>query len=150
VLGLTKAVAWVARTRTMDRALENTPVISIVDDDDSVRAVTCSLVRSLGLTAYGFASAEEFLLSPRLNETACLISDIQMPKMSGIELQGALLAQGRNIPIIFFTAFPDEMVEARAMKAGAIGFLCKPFDGRDMIKCLDRALKAFGLGISEN
>jgi FixJ family two-component response regulator len=127
-------------------SLANIAVISIIDDDDSVRAAACSLVRSLGLTAHGFASAEEFLQSPRLDETSCLISDIQMPNMSGVELQSVLVAQGRRIPIIFFTAFPDETVEARVMEAGAICFLCKPYDGQDMIKCLDRAI---GLDISE-
>jgi FixJ family two-component response regulator len=130
--------------------LANIPIVSIVDDDESMRAVTCSLIRSLGLTAYAFASAEEFLKSPRLTETACLISDIQMPKMNGIELQRALLSQGHRIPIIFFTAFPDEAVQARAMEAGAIGFLCKPFDGQDMIRCLDIAMKAAGRDSSGN
>jgi FixJ family two-component response regulator len=130
--------------------LPEVPVISVVDDDDSMRAIACSLVRSLGLTAYGFASAKEFLSSPRLSETSCLISDVQMPNMSGLELQSALIARGQRIPVIFFTAFPDEKIEARAMEAGAICFLCKPFDGRDMVKCLDKAIKAAGLGISEN
>jgi FixJ family two-component response regulator len=130
--------------------LPNIPVISVVDDDDSMRAVICSLVRSLGLTAYDFAAAEAFLQSPRLSETSCLISDVQMPNMSGIELQSALIARGRLIPVIFFTAFPDEAVEAHAMKAGAICFLSKPFDGQDMINCIEKALKATGHGISEN
>ena len=137
-----------ARRRT--ESLANIPIVCIVDDDESMRAVTCSLIRSLGLTACGFASAEEFLRSPRLTETSCLISDIQMPNMSGIELQSALIAQGHKIPIIFFTAFPDEAVEARAMEAGAIAFLCKPFDGQDMIRCLDTAIKASQRGVPGN
>src|SRR5262245_8840567 len=106
-----------------------------------MRAVACSLIRSLGLTAYGFESAEAFLRSPRLAETSCVISDVQMPNMNGIELQSALIAAGHDIPIIFFTAFPDEAVESRVMQAGAIGFLCKPFDSQDMIRCLDTAMK---------
>jgi FixJ family two-component response regulator len=130
--------------------LANIPVVSVVDDDESMRAVTCSLIRSLGLTAHAFASAEEFLRSPRLAETSCLISDVQMPIMSGIELQSALIAQGHKIPIIFFTAFPDEAVEARAIAAGAIGFLHKPFDGQDMIRCLDIAMKTSGGRVSGN
>jgi FixJ family two-component response regulator len=130
--------------------LANIPIVSIVDDDESMRAVTCSLIRSLGLKAYAFASAEEFLRSPRLTETSCLISDVQMPNMNGIELQNALISQGHRIPIIFFTAFPDEAVQARAMEAGAIGFLCKPFDGQDMIRCLDIAMKAAGPGAPGN
>src|ERR1700730_16712738 len=125
-----------------DKPVETIPIVSIVDDDEAMRAVTCSLIRSLGLTAYGFASAEEFLRSPRLTETSCLISDVQMPIMSGIELQSALISRGYTIPIIFFTAFPDEALEARAMKAGAICFLSKPFESQGMIRCLDMAMKA--------
>jgi FixJ family two-component response regulator len=128
--------------------LANIPIVSVVDDDESMRAVTCSLIRSLGLAAYAFASAEEFLRSPRLAETSCLISDVQMPNMSGIELQTALIDQGYKFPIIFFTAFPDEAVEARAMAAGAIGFLHKPFDSQDMIRCLDIAIKPSGGKVS--
>jgi FixJ family two-component response regulator len=120
--------------------LPNNPVISIVDDDDSVRASIDSLVRSLGFTAHSFASADAFLQSPRLTETRCLISDVQMPDISGLELQNILIAQGSSIPIIFITAFPDEAVEKTAMKAGAICFLNKPFDGQVMIKCLYRAM----------
>src|SRR5262249_22309150 len=121
--------------------LANIPIVSIVDDDESIRAVTSSLIRSLGYAAYAFASAEEFLRSPHLSETCCLISDVQMPNMNGIELQSALIAKGFNIPIIFFTAFPDAAVEGRAKAAGAVGFLSKPFDGQDMIRCLDIAMK---------
>jgi FixJ family two-component response regulator len=73
-----------------------------------------------------------------------------MPKMNGIELQSALKTQGYRIPIIFVTAFPDDAIEARAMRAGAVCFLSKPFEGRDMIKCLEKALKGKGLGILEN
>jgi FixJ family two-component response regulator len=126
----------------------NIPIFSIVDDDESMRAVTSSLIRSLGFKAYAFASAEEFLRSPRLRETSCIISDVQMPNMNGLELQSTLIAQGYKIPIIFFTAFPDEAVEARAMAAGGIGFLYKPFDSQDMIRCLNIALKTSGGGIS--
>lgn len=140
--GLIWLFAGDAPTAERTRFLANIPIVSIVDDDESMRAVTCSLMRSLGFVAYGFASAEEFLQSPRLTETSCLICDVQMPNMSGIELQSVLISQGHNIPVIFFTAFPDEAIEARAMGAGAIGFLCKPFDGQDMIRCLEIAMKA--------
>jgi FixJ family two-component response regulator len=126
----------------MGRLPEN-PVISIVDDDDSVRASIDSLVRSLGFTAHSFASADAFLRSPRLAETKCLISDVQMPNISGIELQAILSTQGSVIPIIFITAFPDEAVEKTALQAGAVCFLNKPFDGQVMIQCLYRAM---GLG----
>jgi FixJ family two-component response regulator len=124
--------------------LVSIPAISIVDDDRSVRAATCSFLRSLGLRAFEFASAEEFLRSPLLIETACLICDVQMPNMNGIELQSALVAGGYKMPVIFITAFPDGTIEARAMGAGAIAFLRKPFDGQEMIRCLDIALKASG------
>ncbi len=107
-------------------------------------------MRSLGFATHGFASADAFLRSPLLTETSCLISDIQMPNMSGIELQSVLIARGIRIPIIFITAFPDEAVEAHAMKAGAICFLNKPFDGQVMIKCLDRAMKSAGPGPSQD
>jgi FixJ family two-component response regulator len=120
--------------------LPENPVISIVDDDDSVRASIDSLVRSLGFTAHSFASADAFLRSPQLAQTKCLISDVQMPNISGIELQNILITQGSSIPIIFITAFPDEAVEKTAMQAGAICFLNKPFDGQVMIKCLYRAM----------
>jgi FixJ family two-component response regulator len=120
--------------------LPDQSVISIVDDDDSVRASLDSLVRSLGFTAYSFPSADAFLQSPRLGDTKCVISDVQMPNMTGLELQNVMLAQGLRIPIIFITAFPDEALEAAAMKAGAIAFLNKPFDGQVMIECLQKAV----------
>jgi FixJ family two-component response regulator len=129
--------------------LQKVPVISIIDDDESVRGATRSLVRSLGFTAQTFASAEDFLQSPRVNDSSCVITDVQMPGLSGVELQSRLLAQGCRIPIIFITAFPDENVEARAMKAGAICFLSKPFDGSTLIKYLDVALKRQAAGTAE-
>ena len=121
--------------------MSNIPVISIIDDDESVRAATNRLVRSLGFIALTFASADEFLRSPRLHDTSCVIADVQMPGMSGIELQSILIATGKNMPIIFITAFPDEGIRARALKAGAIGFLRKPFEGSTLIQCIDDALR---------
>ena len=122
--------------------MSNIPVISIIDDDESVRAATNRLVRSLGFVAVTFSSADEFLRSPRLHDTSCVIADVQMPGMSGIELQSILIAEGKNMPIIFITAFPDEGIRARALKAGAIGFLSKPFEGSTLIQYIDDALKA--------
>lgn len=121
--------------------LKKVPVIAIVDDDESVRTATNSLMRSVGFTAHAFASAEEFLQSPHLQDTSCLISDVQMPRMSGIELQSQLLEQGHRTPIIFITAFPDESLQARALKAGAVCFLNKPVDGKTLLKWLKEALK---------
>jgi FixJ family two-component response regulator len=134
----------------MLECVSNTAVISIVDDDESIRDVISSLIRSHGLTAHAFVSAEEFLQSPHLSETSCLISDVQMPNMNGIELQRVLIEQGRRMPIIFISAFPDEAVEASAMKAGAICFLSKPFDGREIIKCIADAIEGTGIDTSES
>jgi FixJ family two-component response regulator len=122
--------------------LKKTPVISIVDDDEAVRLALRSLVRSLGYVSNVFASAEEFLESSQLKETSCLISDIQMPGMNGIELQSRLKILDPSTPVIFVTAFPDERYRARALEAGAIGFLEKPFEGCAMIKLIERALRA--------
>ncbi|KRR16511.1 two-component system response regulator [Bradyrhizobium lablabi] len=115
-------------------------MISIIDDDGSVRAATHNLVRSLGYVVNTFASAEEFLRSPRLNDTSCIITDIRMPAMSGLDLQEHLLATGRRFPFIFVTAFSVESDRDRAMKAGATCFLSKPFDGETLIQCLEAAL----------
>lgn len=118
------------------------PIITIVDDDEAVRTALESLIRSLGLRASTFASADAFLNSERVRDTSCLITDIQMPGISGIELQARLRAQGNMVPMIFITAFPEERVRRRAMAAGAVGFLSKPFDGSAIIDCIDRALGA--------
>jgi FixJ family two-component response regulator len=120
------------------------PVISIVDDDASVREATKGLVRSLGYAAATFESAEEFLGSGRLRDTDCLITDVQMPGLSGVELQNRLIADGYLMPVIFLTAYPDEGIRERALRAGACGFLSKPFDEDNQIGCLSRALGAEG------
>jgi FixJ family two-component response regulator len=117
------------------------PVISIVDDDESVRTATGSLVRSLGYFVHSFASADEFLQSPHVRDTSCLISDVQMPNMGGLELQRHLRDGGYRTPIIFITAFPDSQTEARALKAGAVCFLTKPFGGSTLLKYLAEALQ---------
>jgi FixJ family two-component response regulator len=117
-----------------------TPVISIIDDDASVRAATNNLIRSLGYTVHTFASADAFLCSEYIDGTSCVIADVQMPAMSGIELQSHLRGQGNRVPFIFITAFPEDSVRARAFEAGAICFLTKPFDGATLIGYLDAAL----------
>jgi FixJ family two-component response regulator len=121
--------------------LEDTPMISIVDDDEAVRLALRSLVRSLGYASKVFASAEEFLESSYLNDTACLISDVQMPGMNGIELQSRLKRLECSAPVIFVTAFPDERNRALALEGGAIGFLEKPFEGRAMVQLIQAALR---------
>jgi len=122
-------------------ALSKLPLVAIIDDDASVRATTDSLVRSLGYIVNTFASAEEFLRSNRLDDLSCVIADVQMPGMSGVELQAHLLTQGNQVPFIFVTAFPDERVRAQALRAGAICYLTKPFDGENLIQGLQAALK---------
>ena len=124
--------------------LSKGPVISIVEDDAAVRAATENLVKSVGFGVYTFASAEEFLRSNRVAETACLISDVQMPNMSGVELQASLANRGFRIPTIFMTAFPDESVRRRAMNAGAVGFLHKPFNGKALIQFIQDAISKGG------
>jgi FixJ family two-component response regulator len=128
----------------MQSGKTNSGVISIVDDDEIIRATLSSFVRSFGLTAYAFSSAEEFLQSPHVAETSCLISDIQMPNLDGIELQSILAARGQRIPIIFLTGFPDETVEVQAMTAGALCYLSKPFNEEQLLKYIDQALAIGG------
>jgi FixJ family two-component response regulator len=116
-------------------------VISVIDDDASVRAAANNLLCSHGYLVRTFASAEEFLQSVHLVSSACVIADVQMPAMSGIDLLIHMRAKGYPAPFIFITAFPEDSVRARAMKAGAICFLAKPFAGPVLINCIETALK---------
>lgn len=125
------------------------PVVSIIDDDMSVRVATSRLVRSHGYRALAFASAEDFLKSKHLDDTWCVIADVQMPGTTGIELQRLLRAHGRSLPMIFITAFPEENIRARALEGGAVGFLSKPFEGEKLIECVDNALRMCGRGPSK-
>jgi FixJ family two-component response regulator len=120
----------------------HTPVIAIVDDDESFRHATTSLIRSLGYSAAAFPSADTFVNSNAVENTDCLITDVQMPGMSGIELQNYLIAQGHHVPVIFITAFAEVEARRRALRAGAIGFLGKPFGDENLISCLNKALAA--------
>jgi FixJ family two-component response regulator len=115
--------------------------ISIVDDDEELREATKGLVRSLGYAAATFGSAEEFLNSERRHDTSCVIADVQMPGLSGVEMQRQLIAEGNRLPMIFVTAFPEDRIRASAMEAGAVGFLSKPCNEEHLIGCLDSALK---------
>ena len=133
-----------ALTEIGDCRLRKVPMISIVDDDISVRESTKELVESLGYEALTFASAEEFLGSQRVRDTSCLITDLQMRGLSGIDLQRRLVDEGRGIPTIFITAFPDEKMRSHALNAGAIGFLSKPFSDEALIHHLNAALADFG------
>jgi FixJ family two-component response regulator len=115
-------------------------MIVIVDDDRSVRVATESLVRSFGFRAKSFGSAEEFLISPEINQASCIITDLQMPGISGLELQSDLHDRQNRTPLIFITAFPEEGIKRQAIDAGAYGFLTKPFDADELKECITRAL----------
>jgi FixJ family two-component response regulator len=116
-------------------------LIAIVDDDDSVRAAVQGLLKAEGLPAQAFASAEGFLRSGKQDETACLIADIRMPGMSGLELQAKLNAERRRIPIIFITAHGDAKMRMQALRAGAVEFLAKPFDDKALLDSVRAALQ---------
>ncbi|MPZ38297.1 MAG: response regulator [Rhizobiales bacterium] len=119
-------------------------MIAIIDDDVSVRTATSRLVRSLGYHPHTFASADDFLRSQHVSDAWCVLADVQMPGMTGIELQNLLRAQGRTIPMIFITAFFEESIKTRALEAGAVAFLSKPFDGKALVDCIDTALGQSG------
>ena len=121
--------------------LSESPLIAIVDDDEAIRIATEGLIRSLGFAARTFASAEALLASDVVGKTACLITDLQMPGMSGLDLQDALLASGHQMPIIFITAYPEERFQKRALANGAAGILVKPFDGQRLADCLKEVLR---------
>src|ERR1043165_2169189 len=119
------------------------PLISIVDDDESVRTALKSLIDAVGFRAGVFDSGEKFLNSPLLSQTDCLITDVRMPGMSGLELQDRLSAAGRSIPIVFISAHEDREARARGLRAGAIDFLQKPFSEDSLLGaisiCLDKS-----------
>ena len=119
-------------------------VISVVDDDASVRAATNNLLSSHGYMVHTFASAEDFLQSADPDDASCVVADVQMPGMSGLDLLTHVRTQGNGVPFIFITAFPDEGVRAQALKAGAICFLAKPFAGPTLINCVETALRGDG------
>jgi FixJ family two-component response regulator len=119
----------------------NTKIVAIVDDDDSMRMAVQDLLEAVGLLAQGFASAEEFLRSGVQHATACLIADIRMPGMSGLELQAHLKAERCRIPIIFITAHGDEKMRLQARREGAVEFLSKPFDNEVLLDNVRAALE---------
>ena len=121
--------------------MSKAPLIAIVEDDEFFRDSMRRLMRSLGYTVEAFPSAADFLASRRLNGTACLIADIHMPGMTGIELYGRLIEAGRDIPTILVTAYPDEATRARALKDGVVCYLLKPFDDNDLMDCVRRAVE---------
>jgi FixJ family two-component response regulator len=122
--------------------VDQTPkLIAIIDDDEAMQDSLRDLMEAAGLAARCFESAEEFLESDLHNRAACLIVDIRMPKMSGLQLQARLKEEGRNIPIIFITAHGDARMRIRAMREGAVEFLAKPFDHHLLLKRVRAALE---------
>jgi FixJ family two-component response regulator len=120
----------------------NTRLIAIVDDDDLMRSALQGLLKAVDLPAQVFGSAEEFLQSGQHHQTACLIADIRMPGMSGLELQAKLNAERCRIPIIFITAHGDERMRMQALRAGAVEFLAKPFDEETLLESVRVALES--------
>jgi FixJ family two-component response regulator len=119
--------------------MSEAPLIAIVDDDVMICEATKDLVEALGFNACTFTSAGEFLNSGCVSNTACLILDVQMPGMNGLQLHRKLLASGLRVPVIFITAFPDERMRKQALKAGAVCYLSKPFDGESLLSCIRSA-----------
>jgi FixJ family two-component response regulator len=117
-------------------------LVAIVDDDDSMRSALQGLLKAIGLPAQAFASAEEFLNSGQQHETACLIADIRMPGMSGLELQARLNAEHCRIPTIFITAHGDTKMRMQALRAGAVEFLAKPFEDEALLESVRAALES--------
>lgn len=122
--------------------MPNVPIVSIVDDDESVRVATASLIRSLGWCVKLYASAEAFLQSGEGETTACIVCDIQMPGMSGLEMQAQLVARGKLPPMVFVTAFPSDAAKRQACANGARYFLHKPVDALEITRCLQTILGA--------
>ena len=120
-------------------AFPGEPTISIVDDDPAVRDALWRLMDSAGLPATMFASAEEFLAAPNRDETTCLILDVRMPGMDGLELQRRLIASNSKVPIIFISAHAEAGARERALQAGAVGFFEKPFNSAALLKAVETA-----------
>lgn len=138
------ALCGVAHSFVMDfrRGTPERPLVSIVDDDESVRESLPDLLREFGFSASAFSSATEFLSSDRIGQTKCLILDVAMPDMTGIELQQQLKRLGQSIPIIFITGQQDEDVRDQALKEGAMDFLHKPFSDTALLEALNAILRA--------
>ena len=121
--------------------MPSVPLISIVDDDDALRNSLDDLIQSIGFRTQGFSSAEAFWNSNQARDTACLILDVRMTGMNGLGLQRQMIAASWQIPIIFITAHADDDARTRALEAGAVAFLCKPFREEELLNAIDAALK---------
>lgn len=135
-------------TRLEQNSLTEAALFSIVDDDDSMRQAIESLIKSIGFRAETFASTEEFVQCDHIAQIACLILDVQLPGMNGLELQRLLSIAAYNFPIIFITARADDCMRDRALKAGALAFLYKPFSEQALLEAVYSALKQRGTGVA--
>jgi FixJ family two-component response regulator len=117
------------------------PLISVIDDDDALRGSLENLIRSVGLGVQGFSSAEAFLRSNQAHETSCLILDVRMHGMSGLDLQREIVLAGSQMPLIFITAHQNDDWRTQALEAGAVAFLYKPFYEEELLNAIDAALK---------
>ena len=122
------------------------PLVAIVDDDESIRNTTKDLLESAGFSAAVFARAASLLKSRRLSQVSCLIADMRMPKMTGLELHQHLVALNRAIPTILMTAYPDTRAQMQAFKANVVCYLIKPFAADELLTCVRRALQRQGMG----
>jgi FixJ family two-component response regulator len=125
----------------MEAVLSANTLISIIDDDDGFRETMTCLMRSMGFRVASFRSAIDFLASPNFRDTPCLIADVQMPGMSGVELHRRLRELSCSVPTILVTAYPDDSVRARALADGVICYLSKPFDDDALLRCISSALE---------
>ena len=121
-------------------------LISIIDDDEDFREALQGLMTSMGFRVEAFSSALDFLARTNIRDTSCLIVDVHMPRMTGIELHRRLVESGHVIPTILITAYPDESVRVRAMADGVIGYLTKPCDSDELLACVSSALERAGRG----
>jgi FixJ family two-component response regulator len=127
--------------RNWNAAMPKKRVITIVDDDDSLRQALMSLMRALGFAGEAYACAEDFLKSGRVRRSSCLIADVRMPGMNGLQLHHRLVASGNPVPTILITGHPDDGIRERALRAGIICYLTKPFDEEDLLGCIHAALE---------
>lgn len=127
--------------------MSNSPLISVVEDDDSVRESLRRLIRSVGYAIQAFSTAEQFLNSDQLRQTRCLILDVKLPGMDGLELQRQLIANRFEIPIIFITAHGDDAARVRALRNGALEYLFKPFSEEALLDAIHMSLTARPVGL---
>jgi FixJ family two-component response regulator len=150
VIEISTYAQWLVRRRTLssieilERCVAKKPLISIVDDDSSVREGTMDLIQALGFAAEAFEGASDFLSSGRIESTSCLIADVRMPGMTGLELHERLVGAGKIIPTILLTAYPNGQDRERALQAGVICYLAKPFNQDDLLACIRSALESRG------